>query len=78
VVVAVVAVQVMQAAIHQKIEVVAVRHALMAAVLMTAGARDRSANIGIHFANGDAVFIIVALMRMVQMTIVQVVDMTLV
>jgi hypothetical protein len=73
VVVAVVAVAVVQPAIDEVIVVVAVRHQLVAAPLMVAGARGRSARRRVGLAHLDPVLVVVAVVPVVQVAVVQVV-----
>lgn len=77
-IVAMVAVLVMQSAIHEEIEVVAVRHLLMAAAFMITATGHRSANVGIGGRYGDDVLIVVPVMGRMQMPIVQEIDVTVV
>jgi|YNPBryunderm2012_1023409.scaffolds.fasta_scaffold01680_9 hypothetical protein len=72
-VVAVVAVAVVQAAVHQVVEMVAVGHQRMAAAIVTAPAHHRGAAIRVRLTHGDDVLIVVALVRVVQVTVVEIV-----
>ncbi len=69
-VVAVIAVAVMQPAVDQEVYVVAVGHGGMAAVIVGAGALHRSAVRGIGRAHGDDMRVVVALVRMMQVAVV--------
>jgi hypothetical protein len=77
-IVAVVAVRMMEAAVDQKIEMVAMRHLLVTAPLVLALARRRHTEVRIGAAHGDNVFVVVPLMRGVQAAIVQVIDVAIV
>jgi len=78
VIVAVVAVRTVQAAVDQVIEMIAVRHLLVAAPLMLAVARRRGTMIRIRRAHGQGMFIIMAVVRRVQTAIVQIIDVAIV
>jgi hypothetical protein len=78
VVVAVVAVRVVQAAVDQIIDVVAVRHLLVAAVLVLALTRGRGAGVRVGRADGQYVLVVVALVFGVQTAVVQVIDVAVV
>jgi hypothetical protein len=78
VVVAVIAVRMVQAAVDQIIEVVAVRHLLMAATFMLAVAGSRGAVVGVRRAHRQGVLAVVAVVRVVQMAVVQVIDVAVV
>ena len=81
VVIAVVAVRVVQAAIDEKVDVVAVRHGFVAAAgavhvaRLVAGARGRAA-FGVGVGDGDGVLLHAAFMRVVQVAFLQVVHVT--
>jgi len=77
-IIAMVAMAMVQPAINQVIEVIAVRHERMAAPLVTALAGDRRAGIGVCLAHGNHMLVIMPCMRMVEMTIMQKIDMPLV
>ena len=81
VVVAVAVVRVMQVAVHEIVNVIAVRHGLVTAAgavdvsrCVAAAAVVGGAGIGVGGADGDAVFIHMVVVRMVQMAVVQIVD----
>ncbi|WP_265975013.1 hypothetical protein [Brucella intermedia] len=72
---------VMQAAIDEIIDVIAMRHrfvttvwAMDVVVIMTNVGLDRMASVGIHGANFDHMFINMIAMWMMQMTIMQVIN----
>jgi hypothetical protein len=67
-----------QPTVDEIIEVVTVRHFLMAAAFVIALARHRSAGGGVGDADGDDVFIVMAVVFAVQMAVVQEADMALV
>jgi hypothetical protein len=73
VVVAVVAVRMMQPAIDQEIHMVAVRHRLMAAVVVLAAAGNGGAPGGVGRIHCQGVLVIVSIVRAVQMAVMQVV-----
>jgi hypothetical protein len=74
-IVAVVAVRVVQAAINEVVVVVAVRHRWMPAIHMaTAGAFDWRATIGIGRRDADRVLVVVAVVRVMQVAVVQKID----
>ena len=83
VVIAVVAVRVMQAAIDEKVDVVAVRHGFVAAAgavhvaWLVTGARGRAA-FGVGVGDGDGVLLHAAFMRVVQVAFLQVVHVAVV
>ena len=68
-VVAVVAVRVVQVAINEVVRVVAMRYGFVAVAVMI-----RGADVRVSGADGDTVFIDVVAVRMVQVAIVQVID----
>jgi hypothetical protein len=72
-VVAVVAVRVVQPAVHKVIDVVAVRDEGVTAALVAAGARDWYASRRVRVAHLDRMLIVVALVLSVQVAVVQVV-----
>jgi hypothetical protein len=74
VVVAVVAVAMVQAPLEQVVVVVAVRHKLVAAAFVAAGALDGLAGSRVHVADRHDMLVVVALVGSVQMPIVQVID----
>jgi hypothetical protein len=78
VVVAVIAVRVVQPAIAQVIDVVAVRHLLVAAPLVLALASDRGTFGRVGRADGDDVLVIMAVVRGVQVAVVQEADVAIV
>lgn len=75
-VVAMIAVSMMQAAIDQVIHMIAVRHFWMSAVVMAAVTGDGMATVGIGRRHGDHMFVIVSFMCMMKMTLVEIVDMS--
>jgi len=76
VVVAVTIVRVVQAAIDQVIDMVAVRDSRVAAIgAATAGARHRRSGSGVDLTDFDNVLIVMAFVREVQVTLVQVANM---
>jgi hypothetical protein len=77
-VITVIAVTMMQPAIDQVVEVIAVRHQWMLTAVVAALAGYRMTPVWIDRADGDDVLVIVVVMRMVQVPIVQVVDMAIV
>jgi hypothetical protein len=74
VIIAVVAMPMMQASIDQIVEVIAVRHERMSAAIVSAETRDRRAAIRIGSADFDHMLIVVIVMLSVQVTVVQVVN----
>jgi len=75
-VIAVTVVWVMQTAIDQVIDMVAVRDGWVAAIgTATAGARHRRTSIGVGCADFDDMLIVVAFVRKVQVTVMQVANM---
>jgi hypothetical protein len=74
VIVAVIAVLVVQASVDQIVHVIAVRHQRMAAAIVAAGASDWRAFCRVGGADGDGVFVVVALVRVVQVAVVQEID----
>ncbi len=78
VVVAVIAVLVVQATVHQIIKVVAVRNLLVSAVHMLAGALGGRALGGVSGADRKDMLVIVAFVRRVQMALVQIIHMVFV
>ncbi len=77
-VIAVIAMTVVQPPIDQIIDVIAVRNQRMPATVVPAPARNRRAPIGILGAHGDHVLIVVSFVRVVQMPIVKIVDVSIV
>jgi hypothetical protein len=77
-VVAVIAVTVMQAPIDQVVKVVTVGHQRMAAALVAALAHHRGASVRVCLTHGEHMLIVVALVGMVQVAIVEVVHMAVV
>ena len=77
-IVAMVAVAVVQFAIAEIIEVIAVGNAFVALRLVIAGAGDRRAGCGIGIANGDDMLIIVVAMAIMQVAIMEIIDVALV
>jgi hypothetical protein len=75
-IIAVVAVAVVQPPRHQVVEVVAVRDDFMPAAVVTAVAGQRRAGIRVGGADGDDVFIVMPVVSVVQVAVVQVIDMT--
>jgi hypothetical protein len=73
-IIAVVAMTMVQPAIDQVVVMVPVGHQFMAAALMIARAGHRSARGGIHLRNSNHMLIIMAVMGVVQMAIVQKID----
>ena len=73
-VVAVVAVDVMEAAVHEVVEVVTVGHLLVAAALVPARAGHRRTRRRVGRAERDDVFVVVSVVRGVQVAVVQVID----
>lgn len=78
VVVAVITVAVVQAALVEVVGVVAVRDDIMPAVAVPAVAGDRGVPGRVDCALGDCVLVVVAVVRRVQMAVVQIVDVALV
>ena len=84
VVVAMIAVGMMQAPVHQKIDVVAVWHRLVTAVLAVAvsrlvgGAISGGAAVGVAIAYGDPVLVDVIFVGVVEVAVVQEIDVPLV
>lgn len=78
VIVAVVAVAMMQFAIAEIVKVIAMRHLFMALSLVITCAGNRRAGRGIRAAYRDSVFVIVVPMKKMEMTIVQVINVPLV
>jgi hypothetical protein len=78
VVIAVVAVRVVQAAFKQVVKVVAVRHAGMAAAIVLAVAGYRGAGVGVSRGDLDDVLVIMVAVRRVQVAVVQVIDVAVV
>jgi hypothetical protein len=68
----------MQPAIDEVVDVVAMRHLLVAAFLVLALARDGCTGHWVGVADGNDVFVIVAFVGVMEMAIVQVIDMTIV
>jgi hypothetical protein len=73
VIIAVIAMRMVQAAVAQIIEMIAMRHEFMAAILMSALAGSRNAGVRIEVADFDDVFVIVVAMSEMQMTVVEVI-----
>jgi hypothetical protein len=85
VVVAVVAVRVMQVAVDQIVGVVAVRHRFVAAAgavpmvcVMAAAAMIRGAAVGIARADGDDMLVDMAVVRVMKVAVMQVIDVAVV
>jgi hypothetical protein len=83
VVIAVSVVRVMQSAINQIINVIAVRNGCMAAVramnvLLVVALRTERAFVGIRGADGDGVFVHVVAVRMMQMAVVKIIHVPIV
>jgi hypothetical protein len=78
VVVAVVAVRVVQPAIDEVIDVVAVRHLLVAALLVLAGAGDGGAGGGVGGVDLDLALVVVFAVLVVQVAVVDVIDVAVV
>jgi hypothetical protein len=78
VIVAVAVVPMVQPAVDQVIEVVAVRHTLVAAAVVVALADHWSAGIRVDAADGNDVLVVVAIVGAVQMAVVQEADVPLV
>jgi hypothetical protein len=78
VVVAVVAVRMVQTAVDQEVEVVAVRHLLVATTLVLTVARRRGTMVWVRRAYGQGVFVIMAIVRGVQTAVVQEIDVAVV
>lgn len=78
VVVTVVAVGMVQAAVNQIVEVVAVRHERVTAALVAALTGDRGAGVGIRLADREHVLVVVALVGVVEVAVVEVVHMAIV
>jgi len=74
----VVAVRVVQAAVDQVIDVVAVRHLLVAAILVLARTADRRTDGGVGAAHFHDVLVVMVVVRVVQVAIVQVIDVAIV
>lgn len=77
-IVAVVAVAVVQTAVNQEVEVVAVGHQGVTAALVAALAGDRGTDIGVRLADREHVLVIVALVGVVQVAVVEEVHMAIV
>ena len=77
-IVAVVAVRMMQPAVDKVIEVVAVRNHLVSAIDVVTLAVNRLALVGIRVAYLDTVFVVMIFVRMMQVAAVQVIDMAFV
>jgi hypothetical protein len=77
-IVAVVAMRVMQPALYQVVDVIAMRDLGMAAAIVAAGTCNRHAVRGICFPHGDYVFIIMPVVRVVQVALMEVIHMVLV
>lgn len=77
-IIAVIPVAVVQPPIDQIIDVVTVRNQRMLAAVVTALACDRRAPIGVLGAHSDHVLVVVSLMGVVQMSIVKIVDVSIV
>lgn len=77
-IVAVVAVPMVQAAVDQVIEMIAVRHLFVPATLVLALARRRGAMIGVGRVHRQNMFVVMTLMRRVQTAIVQIIDVAIV
>lgn len=73
-IVAVVAVTVVQSAIAEVISVIAMRHTLVARCRVIAGAGYRCTGDGIGRVNRDGMFVVVIAVQVMQVSIVQVVD----
>jgi len=73
-IVAMIAMTVMQPAIDEKIGVVAVRHHLVSAIYVLTVATDGNANRRIFIADRDYAFVIVPCVRRMQMSIVQIIQ----
>jgi hypothetical protein len=69
-----VAVQVVQAAVDQVIKMIAMRHFLVTATLMSAWARDRGAVIGVGRIYRQDVLLVMTFVGIVQAAIVQIID----
>lgn len=75
-IVAVVAVRMMQPAVDKVIEVIAVRNHLVSAIDVVTLAVNRLALAGIRVAYLDTVFVVMIFVRMMQVAVVQVIDMS--
>jgi hypothetical protein len=73
VIIAVIAMRVVQAAVAQIVEMIAMRHEFMAAILVSALAGSRNAGVRIEVADFDDVFVIVVAMSEMQMTVVEII-----
>lgn len=76
-IVTVIAVLMMQAAVDDKIRMVAMRDLLMCAALMRASTRDRRASVRIRGVHFEGVLIVMALMLRVQVAVVQIVSVSI-
>lgn len=77
-IVAVIAVTMVQSAVAEIISVIAMRYTLVAGCRVIAGTGYRCAGDGIGRVNCDCVFVVVIAMQVMQVSIVQVVDMAFV
>lgn len=73
VIIAVIAMRMVQASVAQIVEMIAMRHEFMSAILMSALAGSRNAGVRIEVADFDDVFVIVVAMSEMQMTVVEVI-----
>jgi hypothetical protein len=73
-VVAVIAVAMMQATVNQIIDVIAMRNGRVAAAVVITHARDRPARCRVLVANCDDMLVIMSIVRVVQMPVVQIID----
>jgi len=78
VIVAVVAVRVMQPAVDQVIVMIAVRDLRVAAAFVTAAALDRLAGVGVRRRDADRVLVVVPVVRVMQVPVVEEIDVALV
>src|SRR4051812_38373057 len=73
-IVAVIPMRMVESAFDQVIDVIAVRHLFMTAIFMLAAAGNRGTHRWVGRAYTDGVFIVVAVVRVMQMAIVQKID----
>jgi hypothetical protein len=74
VVVAVIAVAVVEASVDEVIEMIAVRDLFVAAVVVSAGAFDRRAGVRVGVADFDDVFVEVSVVGVMKVSVVEVID----
>ena len=76
-IVAMVAVGVVETAVYQIIYMIAMRYGRMAAAVMVTSARNRGAVGRVRLRNGDYMLIIMPFMWVMQMAVVQIIDVAL-